>query len=374
MNYLRGLKTRLFSEITTVPEIVKESYYPSLGGLRAIAILLVLLYHFGANRFLKPFNMRINGDFGVDIFFIISGFLITTLLLKEKLKYGKISLRRFYTRRALRVIPAAYVFLLVLIILKAYFGFRISEKGLMASFLFYKNLPFQEDFYSGHFWTLAAEVQFYLISPFLLTLNINRYLVLVLSIVILVPVISIVGYYDNQFVNGNSFIHLITRIVMYIFWKGPFIILIGSLCSVFLFKGIIRIEKSKVNYFLSFLLLAVAITISSTSFLFYTKYVSEFISAVLVAFVILFNLSKKGFLSVILESWILTRIGILSYSLYVWQQLFSGNRLWQPWLKPFSFCSHGELMIVKFAMVTILAFISYYLIEVRFLKMKTRFE
>ena len=139
----------------------------------------------------------------------------------------------------------------------------------------------------GHFWSLAAEVQFYLIFPVLLTLNVNRYLVIIGSIVLTVPLISILGYYHVGFLFGNHFIQMITKITMYTFWKGPFIILIGSLFAVLLFKGVIKVKKQGGNYLLSFILLIIAITIISTSFIFYTKYASEYLSAILTGWVIL---------------------------------------------------------------------------------------
>jgi len=372
MSYLRNLKEKLSAEITAIPEIVQGSYYPALDGLRGIAVLMVILYHFGANRFLRPFHILINGDIGVDIFFVISGFLITTLLLKEKVQYGRISLKRFYARRALRIIPAAYVFLIIMIILASIFKYRVSASNFLASFLFYKNLPYQEEPYMGHFWSLAAEVQFYLVFPFLLRLNVNRYLVIIGSIVLLVPLISILGYYHAGFLFSNQFIQTLTKIIMYAFWKGPFIILIGSMFAVLLFKGLIKVEKA--NYFLSFILLIIAIVISSLSFTFYTKYVSECLSALLITWVILLNLGKHNLLSSILGSRILVKIGVISYSLYLWQQLFIGNRLRQPWITNLHDHLPAVLILVKLVSLFIIAFASYYFIELKFLKIKDKYE
>lgn len=373
MNYLKTLKNKLFAEIVTVPAIVQDSYYLSLDGLRGVAILIVILYHLGLNHFLRPFHFLINGELGVNIFFVISGFLITTLLLKEKLAYGKISLKRFYARRALRIIPVAYLFLLILIILDYLYKIHLPASAFISSFLFYKNFPFQFEPYSGHFWSLAAEMQFYLIFPLLLAWNTNRYMIIVLSIVIIVPLISILGFYHVGFLYSNRIIRLITQIIMYSFWNGPFIVLIGSLASILLFKGIISIEKSKGHYFLSFFLLLIAITISNKLAVFYSKYLSEYVSAILIAWVILLNLKKRGLLSAILINPVFVKVGVISYSLYVWQELFIGNRSFPVWMRPFHDCPLGLFIIFKLVAVSIIAFASYYFFEKKFLKIKGRY-
>src|SRR5215813_6942980 len=89
---------------------------PSLDGMRAISILLVVIGHWAELRY----HSDVAGAFanlGVRIFFIISGFLITTLLLKEHEKTSTICLREFYVRRAYRILPAAMVFMLVVFII-----------------------------------------------------------------------------------------------------------------------------------------------------------------------------------------------------------------------------------------------------------------
>ena len=79
----------------------REQTLPSLDGLRAVAILLVVFYHSG---------LPVNGGLGVLMFFVLSGFLITWLLLNEEKRWGNISLKLFYVRRSLRIVPAFYVF------------------------------------------------------------------------------------------------------------------------------------------------------------------------------------------------------------------------------------------------------------------------
>ena len=97
------------------PATRKPSHLPSLDGLRAISIVLVLLGHLnGTSGFGKLPWLGIAGDIahlGVVVFFVISGFLITGLLIKEREKTGRVSLKLFYARRALRIFPASFMYL-----------------------------------------------------------------------------------------------------------------------------------------------------------------------------------------------------------------------------------------------------------------------
>lgn len=353
--------------------MLQVNYFPALDGLRGIAILMVIFSHFGLNHFLRPYHVLVDSDIGVHIFFVLSGFLITTLLIKEKIKTGKISLKHFYLRRALRILPVAYLFLIILIALNSWYKLQIPVLNFIASFLFFKNLPLQNEPYTAHFWSLAIEEQFYLTFPFLLTISLNSYFITALSIVIVVPVVSILGYYDAAFLNAAPWVHWVVKIIMYSFWKGPVIILIGSVFSIFLFKGIIKVEKVNTSYFLSFVLLSIAILISSKTFVFYCKYLSEYLSAILVGFVILLILNRKSFLSAILSNTILIKVGILSYSLYIWQQLFIGVHPWQPWTMFLKGYPVGVLIAIKLTLLFLIASISYYFVESKFLRIKARY-
>ena len=92
-----------FRETTLVAEF-KLGHRPELDGLRGISILLVLMLHLG-------FSFVTGGFLGVDIFFVLSGFLITSLLVQESNSHGRISLKKFYIRRALRLMPAVFLFM-----------------------------------------------------------------------------------------------------------------------------------------------------------------------------------------------------------------------------------------------------------------------
>lgn len=157
---------------------------PALQGLRAIAISLVVVYHFGFRG--------MPGGYGVLIFYVLSGFLITWLLLKEDERYGTVSLRRFYTTRALRLLPAFYFFLAFALALVLALHKPVAWSQVCATLFFGANY-FQAihpehlaNSILGHLWSLALEEQFYLLWPvaFLLLRRNRRRLAIVLAVTI----------------------------------------------------------------------------------------------------------------------------------------------------------------------------------------------
>jgi peptidoglycan/LPS O-acetylase OafA/YrhL len=130
---------------------------PSLDGLRAFSILLVLLGHTalsdGAPHFLSPFSHL--GNIGVRFFFVISGFLITTLLLKEANKTGTISLGSFYLRRALRIFPAVYLLILVVAVLGHSGVIQLKPGEVFYASTFTMNYHDYKNFWLGQLSSLA---------------------------------------------------------------------------------------------------------------------------------------------------------------------------------------------------------------------------
>src|SRR5436190_644690 len=142
---------------------------PSLDGLRAVSIALVVLGHLcGTSGFVLPgsfANILAPGELGVRVFFVISGFLITKLLLEEAKRTGRISLLRFYLRRTFRIFPPYYAFILVLIVLDAARWITLSSGDLVHTLTYTANYHAGRSWNVGHAWSLSVEEQFYLLWP-----------------------------------------------------------------------------------------------------------------------------------------------------------------------------------------------------------------
>jgi peptidoglycan/LPS O-acetylase OafA/YrhL len=150
----------------------EERYFSSLDGLRCISVIAVIWHHM-ASRYYQNIPLLTTGHKGVELFFAISGFLITTLLLRERDGKGAISLKKFYIRRVLRIFPLYYTIIGVYAVL-VFFVEGNSRFGAQ----FFVNLPYYITYTSNWFvqrndvrvifyiaWSLATEEQFYLVWP-----------------------------------------------------------------------------------------------------------------------------------------------------------------------------------------------------------------
>ena len=154
--------------------VTRLGYRPELDGLRGLAILLVIVGH--ATPWLP------GGWLGVDLFFVLSGFLITTLLLEEWATTSSISLRSFYARRALRLLPALFAFLAaygIVVLLLAEKSVMFRTRGALAVVGYFSNWviafrPMEFPRELAHLWSLSVEEQFYLVWPFLVVLVLMR--------------------------------------------------------------------------------------------------------------------------------------------------------------------------------------------------------
>jgi peptidoglycan/LPS O-acetylase OafA/YrhL len=171
------------SPTRSFPEFQSGHYFTALDGLRAASILLVILHHVPHLTYAPLLNFQDNGRYGVSFFFAISGFLICTLLLRERRKTGGVALGKFYGRRALRLLPLYYLALA----LEGLLVFGLHQYTPENQALFRAKLPAYLFYYSnwlatstqGPFlcsWSLAVEEQFYLVFGLMLVLLPRRFL------------------------------------------------------------------------------------------------------------------------------------------------------------------------------------------------------
>jgi len=166
-------------------------YFPELDGLRTVSILLVVSLHTT-----DPLWEPLRGNVGVTIFFVISGFLITTLLLREEVERGGASIRAFYIRRAFRILPVYYVALVAYVVLIGVLDLKAGAADLWHALPYY--LTYQNDFAPmgsgfGHTWSLAIEEKYYLVWPLtfsIVTLRSHR-LPITLALIVLTSVASL---------------------------------------------------------------------------------------------------------------------------------------------------------------------------------------
>jgi len=195
----------------------KPIFFPGLNGLRALAALSVVVFHLTmefadfnldphllgtlANGSPKGFAMA---GFGVTIFFALSGFLITYLLLAEKQKQ-EINIKNFYVRRILRIWPLYYLYLVAVLIVIFYFGFRFNGSVLLMYNFFAANFPFVLENiphiaestlpFLRHYWSLGVEEQYYLFWPWVVKKIKSRLTAFVISFISIFIILKFVFHF-----------------------------------------------------------------------------------------------------------------------------------------------------------------------------------
>ena len=299
---------------------------PGLDGLRALSIVLVVSFHLitlpGMPTRLPGWNLFVDvadrGQFGVDIFFVLSGFIITWLLLKEENKTGATDLRQFYVRRAFRILPPALLYLGVVSLLVLAHRSSTTWGEIGSAALFARNLYGPGSFDTGHFWTLAVEEQFYLTWPFLFVLLGKRGRA---SLLIALLAISPIWHHEYLRLFPNA------RLNVYEFHYEP--LLMGCLLAIARnSQNIARVLSGW--FFRSSWIVVAAIAIIATLLSPLERHVGDRIRVLFplvdyFCIAIVINYLVQGGRSTI--DWFLNVgpvvfIGQLSYSLYLWQQLF----------------------------------------------------
>jgi peptidoglycan/LPS O-acetylase OafA/YrhL len=352
-----------------IPEVFQNKYIPSLNGLRAVAIIVVIITHLQYTPngpHLSFFLTYIaNGGFGVQIFFVISGFLITGLLLKEQVNKGSISLGRFYTRRAIRIFPVFYLYIGFIIMLKLLSVIYLDGKQLVcAAFYLQDFAPASWKGLLGHTWSLAVEEQFYLCWPLILVASPNKYYFAFLFVV-LYNILLRPYFYLHQ--SGNLF--LLKGFLIY----AP-AILMGSVLYIAMFKNWLKnIHHILMHPFFGFSLVFATLTFIPRALLalsFFSIPFDYIVSSLFIALFIYYviHCPQQNILFRLLNFRFLNLIGILSYSIYIWQQVFlvpSYIYTVYPW---------WTIWPQNILYVLAAASLSYYFVEKPILKYKSYFQ
>jgi peptidoglycan/LPS O-acetylase OafA/YrhL len=293
-------------------------YRREIDGLRALAVLPVILFHAGFETF--------SGGFvGVDVFFVISGYLITTIILAE-LEQGKFSIVNFYERRARRILPALFLVMLVCIPFAWFFLFPQDllsfSKSLVSVSLFLSNVFFwSKRGYFGeatelkpliHTWSLSVEEQYYLFFPLLLMLFERRVILRNRLLFALFVCSFALCVWLSAVHQDSAFFLLPTR-----FWE----LLVGSFVAIYLFKNSKSCQPNEIKeeFFgaLGILLILYSVFFfdKSTSFPSYFALVPVLGTALVIVFAKESSYAGKilGFKGVVF-------VGLLSYSAYLWHQ------------------------------------------------------
>jgi peptidoglycan/LPS O-acetylase OafA/YrhL len=342
---------------------------PSLDGFRAISILMVLYGHLGGTRNYPTATVGTLGQWlgdlghlGVLVFFVISGFLITTLLMGERQKTGTISLKQFYWRRVLRIFPAFYALLLALALATLLGWMHLTGRDFAFAMTYMVNYYPSHPWQIGHLWSLSIEEQFYLLWPLaLLVLRERRALILAIAAIFAAPLLRAAIREYTFHINPH------TPLADMSIFPAMFDY-IATGCALALLRSWLLTQNWYLRLTASrWLLLAVPLVFLINRLDGYTLAMlfGSPILNVCVALLIESCTRHDRTLAGRFLNWKpVAALGVLSYSLYLWQQPFL-NRHSDAWVNAFP-------QNLVFAFVA--ALLSYFVVERAFLGLRNRFR
>lgn len=350
------------------------SRIPSLDGIRAIAISIVIAAHtvgrYGwpppgstTHRWLVGESSGFWPD-GVGIFFVLSGFLITTLLLREHERTGEISLKQFYLRRCFRILPPLYSYVFFVFLFCLIVRLAVPWLALLSGALFFRDYAVGANFWAtDHLWSLAVEEQFYILWPAALVWGLKsggkrRVAKIAIACIILAPVLRVGG----KLAQIRYFEH---RVPM-MFHNRMDALMCGCLLAILVGEPKFERLFTKISRFWWFFLAYTFVFSHALIVLFgihYNLSIGLTIDAISISILMLWLIrNPRSLLGRALNSKLLTTMGALSYSAYLWQTFFISPE------------NPTVLARMPYALVLIwvAAWLSYRLIELPALRLRDR--
>jgi peptidoglycan/LPS O-acetylase OafA/YrhL len=323
-----------------------------LDGWRALSVLLVIFNHICSyqhpqvlERFPRlAFAVHYFGSLGVKTFFVISGFVICRLLISEELRTGVISLKGFYYRRAFRILPPLYIYLVAVLIL-FYLGLiHLHRITIFYAVVFVRDLRLTPvSWFSGHLWSLAVEEQFYLTFPAALVFTPKRLRAGLLGGIF---ILCVCWNLSMAFTGWDALISSDIRAAFAAISCGALIAIsegrVRQLAK--------RVPAAVVTVFAFILLLHPIGSNSWGAALYESLFVPPAIGLVL-----LFSMDRGPWLRAVLCSRVMQAIGLTSYGIYLWQQLFTAPST--------EYNSSGEFLLRLLPLLCLIVPASYFLVE-----------
>ncbi len=364
----------------------QKIYFPNLNGLRFIAAFLVIIHHieqiklaFYLESYFKTIRfVDVIGKLGVVLFFVLSGFLITYLLLVEEKVRKKINVRKFYIRRIIRIWPLYYLIIILAFFVFPYIKVFIipgyEKEIIFANFniklllyaIFFPNLvsgligivP-----YASHTWSIGTEEQFYLVWPVILKYFKKYRILLMLFIVVFYLLFA-------QFLLTNYSKNLPYRLILIEFWKSFNMdcMAIGGIFAILLFQKnkIINLLKNNLFFYIS-LCIAILLIICGISF----KNFHNEIYSILFGIIIL-NFATNDTIKINLENRFFNYLGNISYGIYMYHPIAIVLSI--AFCKSINFNTNWIIYPLSFILTVIIAGLSYKYFESFFLKFKDKFS
>ena len=385
--YVRVLESRIF-ELSSIYLAIPPTYFtrqkrgmednegasssriPSLDGLRALAVTLVLFAH-GLNGKSFPKIQKTDfgyylsglGTLGVTIFFVISGYLITLLLLHEFQKFGRIDLRAFYVRRILRIFPVFYLYIVSLSLLASITEYSIPAEDYRHALTFTANYKVL-NWMLGHLWSLSVEEQFYLFWPLIVACGRRHIFSVATALICLAPVARVVAY---KFPEIAPYVLAPSLANADVLMFGAVLANFTFLRSPILSRPVLHSWRIRILCLVLMCIFPFLATrgIAGKISLPFERTITGLCAACLIHSV---TQVRDDFLYRLLNNRFVNYIGVLSFSIYIWQQMFltiQDRPAIEGWWTAFP---------VNIVLVFFVSAISYHAWEKPFLRLKALFS